>query len=585
MFGAMLMRLAPLLDLTLWGSDWGEYFHLVDRLVEDGQHADRNLGWGRAYVDFPGLFDLAGAAALVTGLGTTQVMTLVVPCVSAISCLMVACIVLRLGGNPWAAVVSAGTVALLFPIVFTNSHPVPGALGSVLVMGVMTVFLMGDVWRRDENVDAERPMVLFVLMLLLLLALTVTHHLSLFFVIIVLGLASLLRSLLTKGMEPERAFWGFWSLTAALALASVYWLVVASTFREEVMVDLAGVDGAVVMALGWAALVVLVLLCRYLALRDEGVPSYPHWGTREIHLALVAYVAIALVVVTLVAVYGFPGTDIEPGADMLIYVLPTVAVFALLIGSTDVTMLRHGGVVVIAWVGAILGSFMFSTLVQSGVLVPYRHIPYIAEAAAVLIGIGAVHMVSLRGHGLTTGQRRRVGSRTPVVVIAALLVIMMAATAYPPKAVMGGFQEGTTESEVAASIWLRDGLPAPGARPRDPSSGAVVSDHRLSSMAFGIGGQMATWDEGGPVLHGGADGYTWAVMEDIDTPHGDRMVTAVVLSEDFRTGAALSQVDSPRPVEGEAWDKFFAPPFLRIYDGGDVWVMYAVRPLDADGES
>ena len=68
----------------------------------------------------------------------------------------------------------------------------------IVVMGVMTVFLMGDVWRRDENVDAERPMVLFVLMLLLLLALTVTHHLSLFFVIIVLGLASLLRSLLTN---------------------------------------------------------------------------------------------------------------------------------------------------------------------------------------------------------------------------------------------------------------------------------------------------------------------------------------------------------------------------------------------------
>jgi hypothetical protein len=351
------------------------------------------------------------------------------------------------------------------------------------------------------------------------------------------------------------------------------------------MVDLAGIDGAVAMALGWVALVVLVLLCRYLSLRDKGIPAYPHWGIREISYGVLAYAVISLAVVSLVAVYGFPGTDIEPGPDMLIYVLPTTAVFALLIGSTDVTMLRHGGVSVIAWVGAILGSFLFASVVQSGVLVPYRHIPYIAEAAAVLIGIGALHMGSLWGIGRPTGKGNRRRSRAPMIVIAALFVVMLAATAYPPKAVMGGFQEGTTESEVAASIWLRDGLPAPGARPGDLSSGAVVTDHRLSSMAFGIGGQMATWDEGGPVLHGGADEGTWAVMEDIDTPHGDRRVTGVVLSEDFRTGAAISQVDSPLPVEGEAWDKFFAPPFVRIYDGGDVWVMYVVRPLDTDGES
>ena len=57
-----------------------------------------------------------------------------------------------------------------------------------------------------------------------------------------------------------------------------------------------------------------------------------------------------------------------------------------------------------------------------------------------------------------------------------------------------------------------------------------------------------------------------------------------VLSDDFRTGAALGQFKSPRPVEGEAWDKFFEPPFYTAYDGGDVWVMLVVRPLDTTGE-
>jgi len=592
MFGAMLMRLLPLLEFSLWGSDWGEYFHLTDRLVQDGYHPETNLGWGRAYVDFPGLFDLTGTVALVAGVGAADAMLLVIPCVTAISCLLVACIVLRLDGSIWAALVAAGMIALLFPVVFTASHPVPGPLGSVLVMGVMLVFLTGDVWRRDADIDAVRPMVLYTLILLLLFVLTVTHHLSMFFVIIVLSLTYLLRSVMMKGHEPERAFFGLWSITAALALATVYWLMVAKTFSDEVMVDLAGVSGNVMMGLAWVGLVLMVVLGRFLSKRDKRIPTYPFWGRNEILVAMGVYVVAATVILGLVTAFGFPGTDIEPAGHLVIYALPTVAVFALLIGSTDVVLRRHGGLVVVAWIVALTVSFLVASVYQSVVLVPYRHVPYIVEVSAVLIGIGAVHLYNLwdprspttTGSDEGTKTRRRRAVRLPTVALAVMVVILLVATAYPPKDVMGGFQEGTVGSELDAMLWLREGLPGPGAVPEDLGSGTVATDHRLSSMVFGIGGQMATWDTAGPVLYGKADAETWAAMEDIDTPNGDRRVTAIVLSEDLRTGAALSQVDTPRPVEGEAWDKFFEPPFIRVYDGGDVWVMYVVRPLDTNGE-
>ncbi len=580
MFGAMLIRLAPLLDFSLWGSDWGEYFHLTELLVVDGTHAEESLGWGRAYVDFPGLFDLTGAVALVTGVGVADSMTLVIPCVSAISCLLVACMALRLGAGPWGALVAAVLLAVLLPEVFTNSHPVPGALGSMLLLGILLVFLIGDTWRREEGVDAERPMAIFGLYMLVILALMVTHHMSHLFLVLVLGMAYLLRTALVHGEEPERAFWGIWTLTGALAMATGYWLGIARTFREEVMVDLAGVPGYVMVALGWVALVVLFALGTLLRRRRREVPDMPFWGARDLASSVALYLVVGTVVIALVATFGFPGTEIDTGWEVFVYTMPAVVAFVLMVGSTDVVLRRVGGHAVVGWAVVLTLSFLAMTALGNQVLVPYRHIPYIVEGMVVLAGVGAVHLLVMF---MPKGGPSR-ASTVAIAVLAVVLVAALAATAYPPKAVMGGFQEGTTESEVAASIWLRDGLPAPGARPEDLSSGAVVSDHRLSSMAFGIGGQMATWDEGGPVLHGGADGDTWAVMEDIDTPHGDRRVTAVLLSEDLRTGAALSQVDSPRPVEGEAWDKFFAPPFLRIYDGGDVWVMYAVRPLDANGE-
>ncbi len=580
MFGAMLMRLAPLTEFSLWGSDWGEYFHLTERLVEDGHHLERNLGWGRAYVDFPGLFDLTGAVALMTGLPVSSSMLYVIPCVTAISCLLVACVVLRLGGGPWAALVSASLLAVVFPEVFTNSHPVPGALGSVLLLGILLVYLLGDTWRREDGVDAERPIALFGLYMLIILALMVTHHMSHFFLILVLGMAYLLRTGLVHGGEPERAWWGIWTLTGALAMATGYWLGVAKTFREEVMVDLAHVPGYAMIAIAWVVLAVLFVLGVLLRRRRRGMPALSFWGVKELSPSVVLYLAVGTVVIALVATFGFPGTEIETGWEIFLYAIPTVVAFVLLIGSTDVALMRGGGHAVVGWVAVITMSFLAMSALGNDVLVPYRHIPYIAEGLVVLAGLGAVHLfVMFKPRG---GPSR--ASALFTAVLAVVLVAALVMTAFPPKAVMGGFEEGTLVSEASASMWLRGGLPAPGAVPEDSSSGVVVTDHRLSSIVYGIGGQMATWDEGGPVLHGPADETTWAVMEDIDTPHGDRRVTAVVLSEDFRTGAALSQVEGPMPVEGEAWDKFFDLPFYTVYDGGDVWVMVVVRPLDTTGE-
>lgn len=582
MFGGMLMRLAPLLEFSLWGSDWGEYYGLADGLVRDGAHQGTSLGWGRAYVDFTGVFDLAGAIVLLTGVGTPEAMTLVLPCVSAISCLLGACIVLRLGGGAWGALVTAGVLALSFPVVFTNSHPVPGALGSVLLFAVMLVYMTGDSWRREEGVDALRPMALYALMVLISFTLVITHHLSLFFLIIIMAFAHLVRSAMVTGREPQRSIWSLWSLTAALALASVYWLLAADTFREEVMVDLTGYPGWAMMALAWACLLALVLAGRALSRRVEGPPRLLFWGPSLLIPSLMVYFVVAMAVVGAVAVFGFPGTDIPLGGTMVAYVLPTVAVFALLVGSTDHVLRRHGGHVMLAWIAALGLSFIAASLVRSGVLIPYRHVPYLVDACAVLMGVGAVHLHRMLSRpGRAHGERRT--GRAALVTAAAAMAVLLALTAYPPKEVMGNFQEGTTESELGASLWVRGGLPRPGATREDPSSGVVATDHRMSSMVFGIGGAMASWDTAGPVLHGEPGPLLWEAMDDLDTPNGDRRVTAVVLSEDLRSGAALSQVEAPEPVEGDAWEKFHDPPFVKVYDGGNVWVLYVVRPVDTAG--
>ncbi|MCK4969696.1 MAG: hypothetical protein KAS77_04195, partial [Thermoplasmata archaeon] len=458
--------------------------------MDSGRHVEVNPGWGKAYVDFPGLYDLAGGFALVTGTSVTTTITLAIPCVTAVSCLMVACIVLRLGSGPWAALFAACVMAVIFPEVYANSHPVPGPLGSVLVMAIMMTFIIGDRWRRDEAVDANRPLVLYLLFMLLTVAVAVTHHLSLFFVIFVLGAAYLLRMALVHGTEDARSTWGLATFAIAMAAATFYWLIIATTFRDAVMNDLFGIPGQIVMAAAWIGVIVMVLLGLWLRGRRSSVPDTMFWGPGLLRATVLAFLVCGVVVIGLSAVFGVPGTDIQPGTGMALYTIPVVVAFAVGVGSTDVLFRRHGGHVIVGWVLALAASFLFAVAIRSEVLVPYRHLPYITEACAVIAGIGIVHL-----RRMTLPEGRAFSRATGVA--ATLLIVVLVATAYPPKEVMAGFQEGTNQHEVEASIWLRNGLPRPGAMVDDDSSGAVATDHRLSSMSFGIGNKMATWDKGG----------------------------------------------------------------------------------------
>jgi hypothetical protein len=567
LFLAMVVRLLPLVHFSVWGSDWGEYYSISGHLATDGTFERHHLGWGEAYVDFPGLFVVAAGSALVLGVPTSGALSVVVPCATALSVLVVACIVLRFRRWPWAAVVAAAFLAVAFPEVFTNSHGVPGPVGSVLTMCVMLVFIMGDAWRREDGVDAPRPGAMYALLLLLAVALAATHHLSLYFALIAVGLAHLVRALMVSGGEPRRAAWGEYSLVVLLGSATVFWLVLAPNFREEVMVDMFGMPGWAVMVGVWAGALAMLGLARWLGTRPHHIPRLPYTGPIGLSAYIAAFVGGGVLVMAGVSAWGMPGTSIDPGTGILVYFLPLLLTLALTVGIFEVLLMRHGGLVVVAWLGAIVLSFLFATAIQSRVLVSYRHIPYVVDAAAVLVGLGAVN---LRRISLPGGRRWDRIAGAGVVALVAMLVL----TAYPPKEIMGGFQEGTDERELAAALWLRGGLPSPGADPADDSSGTVATDHRLSSIAFGVGGQMATWDSGGGLLQARSDAEVQGALASIDTPRDARPVTAVLLSDDLGSGAAGLQWEPARPVEGAAWDKFFAPPFVRVYDGGTAWVLW-----------
>jgi hypothetical protein len=419
-------------------------------------------------------------------------------------------------------------------------------------------------------------------MMTLLLALLVTHHMSFLFAVIVICFANLLRAVYVRGVEPQREAWGVWTILAVMTLATVYWLMLAPTFRDEVMVDLIDRPGWVVMLLAWIGVLGIFIIgagaiARRAGRRTEVVRNWlypPHTSPGGLKSLLVAFLGSGMLVMVLGVWMGFPGTQIQPGAELIPYFVPVLLVFLLSVGSSDVLLRIRGGHVVVAWVVALVILFLATVAIQSQVLVPYRVLPYIVEVSAVFIGVGAVY---LRRMVVPEG---RIWSRGYGAGMAILVVLLMV-TAYPPKEVMGGFQEGTDEGELSAVLWLGGGLPKPGAQPWDDGDGTVASDHRLSSIAFGLGGTMATWDQGADLLHAQPGEDATMLLDGMGTPQGKRPVTAVVLSEDLKSGVSSFQWEHADPIDDAAWDKFFAPPFVRLYDGGDTWVL-GVNPSYRD---
>ena len=129
---------------------------------------------------------------------------------------------------------------------------------------------------------------------------------------------------------------------------------------------------------------------------------------------------------------------------------------------------------------------------------------------------------------------------------------------------MGGLQEGTSQEEIDAILWI-DLL---------EEDSLVVSDHRLSSLTFGLTETNASWENGVDVITGDIEQAIEA-GEALSTPQaGVKTVSYIVLSEEMQKGVALLQWDPAEELTGEAKTKFTDNEQFPVwFDNGDTTIM------------
>lgn len=565
----VFLALEPYLSFSVFGSDTGEYYRLTSDLVATGTlpYGAQYGGWGSAYPDFPGLFVLAGGSAGALHLGVLSALTIVVPVVAVLSVLPLFLLFRRIYPHDAVALLGAGLASVVMPRLFSIAHPAPLALGDFLGLAAL--------WMLVESREDARW---YVPLTITAGALIPTHHLSTyFFAVGALGgilLLELWRPGLWSRRFPAREL-GF--LAAFVSATFLFWFYGTHTFVAKVL--LPGFGGSAYVGFGafeagaLAAIGVAALLIRW---RRARRPSGRRWVRLPTDASVVRDAAAIAVgtfgAVSVLLVLPIPGTTQHTTPAAILWFAPVVLLGIFCSGSRRVLRMARLGPFALTWLAALAASAALTLGVAevgslfpqyatatgfAAALSPSRHAEYLLIPVGLLAAVGLGRLVA---RAEDRAGRRAIAAGA---VAAILLLAANAAIVYPPPADLGGFQEGLTSGDAALWMWV--GL-------AEPSSATVASDHRLSSMIFGVDGNSATWVTT-PVLFTGQASQSAAatgelIASGVPNPADARPIDLVVVDSVMYTGVALSPSDLAIPLSGAAIAWFESVPFLPIYENG-----------------
>ncbi|MCI4353397.1 MAG: hypothetical protein L3K14_08490 [Thermoplasmata archaeon] len=548
----VFLALEPLLSFALFGSDTGEYYRLTSTLLSTGHFAGQYptyQGWGSAYPDFPGIFALAGAVSGALGADPLSSLVYALPVLGALSVFPLFLLFRRIFQHDLIALLGAAFAGVAMPRMFILAHPAPQALGDLLVVAALWMYVES---RRDRR--------WYVPLSLVSGALIVTHHLSsYFFLLAALGIVVLLELGRPGGWSrrfPSRelAFSG-----AFLAALLAYWFYYAPRFLNITLAHL-GVFGSIPpSAIIAAAIVGVVGLGLVIAAQRRrtsargGHARFPTDRSTVLEILLIAAGTTGGLALLFVLPLPPGNQHITPGE--LLYFAPFYLPMALTAGTRRLLSLSRLGSFAIAWLAVLALSVAVALAIpQVGtILIPGRHVEFVAIPLGLLLALGL---------GRWVARARDRAGRPAVFAGACAALLLLAANAaivYPPPADFGGFQEGLTLPDQALWLWAGIGL-AP--------QTAVASDHRLSSMMFGFDNLATTYQTTPGLFIGASWALAAAELHSSGAPLQPRTIQAVALDATIHSGVALDPAELALPLSPAAAQWFAGPPFVPIYESG-----------------
>lgn len=549
-----LLRLLPITRYEFWGVDTGEYFGIARTLYVTGHiNPTGYSGFGFTYPYFPGIYMTIASAAGIAGIDFYYSFITIVPLIGAFTLSIVFLLSFSLFRREPAALFASFFVASAAIHVLQTSRTMPATLGHFLMVFCLLLLL-----KSYEN------RFMFIPLTAATAALVMTHHLSVYFLIVgVFGIALYQCSVAGNSSYPAKI--SLLYLAILSTVATLFWFGSAAPFVSDVIQPALGSLPVYILPVGlYAGIIVLyvILRLRMHAIARGGLRYKPRYRKLAWNYPMVVVsVAIGMSVLAWLAFFGVSNISPADKGLMLMFVPTALMIGFVGVGVCYADLNRHGFFLY----GLVTGiglSFLYAVVSDSHEIFPDRHAEIIMVATGILIGYGIYKMFQMVD--LTTGFKTKAAAFGTVV----MLLSLMALTSHPPNAVLGGGEQGTKTEDIGGVLWLKRKISV-------AEDGAVAAENRLSSVIYGIGGHNSSWYSAEDAFF--SPNFTSARDEMIacDCPSGVKRIDYVFLDDATIECAILKPWEPRRAITGDALAKFDGTPYIKIFENG-YCVVYAV---------
>ena len=552
---AIVVRSLPAWMNAAWGGDFGIYYGLTSRFVENQQIFNEYNGWGGMYNYFPVLYIFSALGHWITGVDLLWVMPKIAPIFGGLTVCIFYFIVYELTKRRDLALLSALFLAVIPFHVYQTSHAAPLTMGHFFMMLSSYLFL--------KSMDQKKYLLPLMISTVFLI---MSHHLTTYFFLITIFFIVIIKSMRVdlRTMYRDVAY-----VLTASALTFSYWIFIATPVFSTFMNHGLSISSYFVIALFYIGLFggllsIAAMKKRNLSVLNKAKHSslfHPTHSRRRALLYFTAGFVFILCAEILFLFVNFPVSGLRMKPLSILYSIPMLLFIGF--GCLGVEYLKQvkNRWFFQAWLLAILSSFIYSLVTVNTTLFPDRHVEYLTIPACLFAAVGVIYFFKLRERKMSFSYKKQLSYPTIqalFVLVVCGLVFSNAVAVYPVYTSLEWMDESIPNETANAIEWINHHL--------DGNETLIATDLRLSKMIWAEG-INATFEETNDTWT--CD--TWVgCVKDFNAKEKQGRVTYVLIDDVMRDISVNVRVMQSVYMSNESYLKFSQEPFHLIYRNATV---------------
>ncbi len=552
---AIAVRSIPAWMNAAWGGDFGIYYGLTSRMVENQQIFNEYDGWGGMYNYFPVLYIFSAAGHWITGVDLLWVMPKIAPIFGGLTVFFLYFIIYELTKRRDLALLSSLFLAVIPFHVYQTSHAAPLTMGHFFM--ILCLYLFIKYMNEKKYLIPLLVSTMFLIM---------SHHLTTYFFLITILFVVVIKSIRVNLRQMGR---DVFYVTVASAFAFGYWIFIATPVFSTFMSEGLSIASYLVISLFYLSLFGLLL---GIASLKKNTPVWiqrlrktfsfnPASSRKRASLYFTAGFVFILCAEILFLFVNFPVSGLRMRPLSIVYSIPMLLFIGF--GCLGVEYLKkvQNRWFFQAWLLAILCSFIYSLLTINTTLFPDRHVEYLTVPACLFTAVGVLHVFRNRESNVTSSLKKPLSYPSLQVVFALVvfgLVFSNAVAVYPVYTSLEWMDESIPNETANAIAWIKDNI--------DKNTTMVATDLRLSKMMWAEG-INATYEQ---------TNETWTCdtwvgcIADFTAGENHPLVTHVLIDDVMRYTSVNIHVLESVYMTNESYQKFLSEPFQLLYRNATV---------------